>query len=105
MVKEDKLKVEGGAKPKGSHFPKPTSTRKEHFKGITYGLEDKVFNFFKQNYVTEFSKNCEAISEFIAVKYKHDGIEIDMTTKNMEKANINVPKIPEDIPKRVEIFI
>ena len=46
-LKEGKLEVEGGYKPKLRHFQKLTSTRKK-FKAPATRLEDKVFDFRKQ---------------------------------------------------------
>ena len=50
-------------------------------------------------------KNCEAISEFIALNYKHGGTKISVTIKKMEKYTINVPKIPSDTYRRMYISI
>ena len=50
-------------------------------------------------------KSCEEISKFVMVNYKHDGPEISMPIKNMEKPTINFPKFPEDRASRVDIFV
>ena len=38
--------------------------------------------------------NCKAISNFVAVKYKHIGPKMAMAINNMEKPNITVPGVP-----------
>ena len=82
MVKEDNPKVKGRAKIIGGRLQKSTLTRKVILKAPTSGLEENLFNFKKN--VVEFVKNCEAISKFIAVKYKHRGVKISMAIKKME---------------------
>ena len=49
--------------------------------------------------------NCKAISNSIAVKYKHDGPEMAMDIKNMENPMINLHEIPECTYNRVDIFM
>ena len=39
------------------------------------------------------------------VNYKHDGPEMSIPIKNMEKPTINFPKFPEDRASRVDIFV
>ena len=56
MVKEEKPRVEGCTKPKGSHFQKLTSTKKDNSKALSAVLEDKVFNFGKQKLAAGFVK-------------------------------------------------
>ena len=50
-------------------------------------------------------KNYEAISKYIAVKYKHSGTKTAIEIKNTEKPTINMLKVPEDTASRLEIFI
>ena len=85
MVKEEKPRVEGCTKPKGSHFQKLTSTKKDNSKALSAVLEDKVFNFGKEKHAAELMEKCEVISNLIAVNYKHGGTGLVMDTKNMEK--------------------
>ena len=56
---EEKTKVGGDNKPKVWRSQKLTSTQKATFKAPKYGLEDKVFGFFKQSLSVEFGKNCK----------------------------------------------
>ena len=105
MVKEQKTKVEGGAKPKGRRFQQSTQTWKATFKAPTSGLEYNVFDFGKQIHVAEFAKNCEVISIIVIVNYEHSDTKMSMAIKKMEKPKITVPEIPVDTASRVEIFI
>ena len=104
MVKEDKPKVEGGAKPKVSRFQQSTSTRKASFKSPTIRLEYKVFNFGKQKHSVDFVNNSKEISMHIKVNYINGGPEISMAIKKMEIPMINVPEVPEDTSSRIEIL-
>ena len=63
MLKYDKPKAEGGAKPKGRHFQQSNSTQKAIFKVLTTGLEDKVFDFGKEKHAAYSVKNFEAIDK------------------------------------------
>ena len=62
MVKEQKTKVEGGAKPKGRRFQQSTSTQKASCKALMTGLEDKVLDFGKHKYAAYFVNYFESVS-------------------------------------------
>ena len=94
MAKKDNIKVQDGANPKIRCFLQSTLTRNVNFKVPISGIEYRVFDFGKQRYSDDFVKNCEAISKFIALNYKHGGTEMDMAIKNMDKPTINVIKVP-----------
>ena len=67
-IKEEKMRVDGGAKSKGQCFQQSTFSWKETFKAYTLRLKYKVLNFGKQNHTTEFVKNCEDVLKLITVK-------------------------------------
>ena len=48
------------------------------------GIEDKVFNFGKQKHAAYFMKNCEAITKYVAVKYKHGGPQMSMVINKIK---------------------
>ena len=50
MVKEEKSKVGGGAKPRVRRFQQSTSTQKATFKAIKSGIEEKVIDLGKEKY-------------------------------------------------------
>ena len=68
-------------------------------------LEKKLFDFGKQKHAAYLLNNCEEISKYIAVKYKHSGSEMSMAIKKMDKPKINMPEVPEYTSSRVDIFI
>ena len=61
------------------------------FKAPTTGLEDKVFNFWKQKHAEDFVKNCESIAKYITVSYNNVGHKTAMDIKKMEKPVIDNP--------------
>ena len=64
------------------------------FKAQKTGMEDKVLDFGKHKYVSDFAKNCKAISKYIALNYNYGGPKMAMATKKMEKPTIDVPEVP-----------
>ena len=72
IVKEDKTKVEGGAKHKLRCFQQSTLIWEANFNETTSRLEDKAFEFRKKH-AAELMKSCGAIYKFIAINYKHRG--------------------------------
>ena len=92
MVNEEKTKVEGDNKHKGRRFQQSNSTRKAIFKAPTTGIEDKVFDFKKYKHVEDLVKNCEEISKYISLNYKHGGPKMATEIKNMDKPTINMPE-------------
>ena len=77
--------MEEGAKPKGIRLQQPTSTRNAIFEAPTVRLEEKVFDFGKQKYTSDFVKNCESIANDIAVNYKHGDPEMAIAITKTEK--------------------
>ena len=104
MVKEENSKVEGCDKPKGRRFQQSTSNQKVIFKASESGLEGNVFKS-DNIYAVDLVKNCEEISNFIAVRYKHGRHEMAFTTKNAEILTINAQLIPENTYRSLDIFI
>ena len=84
--------MEGCSKPEVRRFQQSTSTRKASFKAPVTVIEEKVFNFEKQKHSADFLKKCEAIANYITVKYKQGGNELSMVIKNMDKPTINMPE-------------
>ena len=105
MLKKENPKVAVGAKLKLRCFQQSTSTRKSALKAPKSRPEDKVFDLSRQRNAAEYVKNYEALSKFIAVKYRHSNPKMTMITNNVDKPMIVMTKIPEDTASRVEIFI
>ena len=105
MEKEEKLKVEGGAKMKGRRFQQSTSNRKVGFKAQTTGLEDKVFDFGKHKHAADFANSYKEITKYNGVNYKQGGPKMVMAIKDMDKTTICFPEVPEDTTSRADIFI
>ena len=49
--------------------------------------------------------NCEAISKFIVVNYKHGWPEISMTVNKIENPIFTIPEVTEDMSIREEILV
>ena len=104
IVKKENPKVEGGTKPKLRHFQQSTLTCQTTAKDPPAGLEDKFFEFGKKKHVAEFVNKCESIYMFVVLNYNHGGPKMAMVINNMEQSTINIPEIPEDTARRVDIF-
>ena len=50
----------------------------------TKGLEDKVFDIGEKKYEVDFMKNYKATAKSTVTNYKHTGIKMSMSIKNME---------------------
>ena len=104
-MKGDNTKVNGGTNTKGRHFQQSKFSQKANFKAPSLGLEDKVFDFGKQEHASEFTNNCKDIARLSAVNYKHVGPDMDMAINNTKNPDITLTDAPDNTSNKIKIFI